>query len=148
MLIVAVIGDVVALVPVKEGILPEPVAARPIAVLLFVHVNVVPLTGPDTLVTGAITPAQYVWLPIELTVGVGLTVIVNADGVPIHPFAAGVAVIVAVIGDVVAFVVVNEGTLPEPLTVRPIAGLLLVHVNVVPLTGPDRFVTGVRTPAQ
>ena len=68
--------------------------------------------------------------------------------VPLHPFAAGVIVIVAVIGDVVALVVVNEGILFEPLAARPIAVLLLVHVNVVPLTGPDRFVTGARTPAQ
>jgi hypothetical protein len=57
-------------------------------------------------------------------------------------------VIVAVIGDVVALIAVNEGTLPEPLAARPIAVVLLVHVNVVPLTGPDRFVTGARTPAQ
>jgi hypothetical protein len=56
--IVAVIGDVVAFVAVNEGILPEPFAARPIAVLLFVHVNVVPLTGPDKIVTGADAPAQ------------------------------------------------------------------------------------------
>ena len=56
--------------------------------------------------------------------------------------------IVAVIGDVVALIAVNEGTLPEPLAARPIAVLLLVHVNVVPPTGPDRFVTGARTPAQ
>ena len=58
MLIVAVMGEVVALVPVNEGILPEPLAARPIAVLLLVQVNVVPLTGPDRFVTGARTPAQ------------------------------------------------------------------------------------------
>jgi hypothetical protein len=58
MLIVAVIGDVVALVAVNEGILPEPLAARPIAVLLFVQVNAVPLTGPDKVVNGASVPAQ------------------------------------------------------------------------------------------
>ena len=68
--------------------------------------------------------------------------------VPLHPFAAGVIVIVAVIGDVVALVAVNEGILFEPLAARPIAVLLLVQVNVVPLTGPDRFVTAARTPAQ
>jgi hypothetical protein len=33
--IVDVIGEVVAFVAVNEGILPEPLAARPIAVLLF-----------------------------------------------------------------------------------------------------------------
>jgi len=58
MLIVAVIGDVVPLVAVNEGILPEPLAARPIAVLLFVQVNAVPLTGPDKVVNGASVPAQ------------------------------------------------------------------------------------------
>ena len=49
---------------------------------------------------------------------------------------------VAVIGDVVVLVAVNDGTLPGPLAARPIAGLLLVHVNVVPETDPDKVVTG------
>jgi len=83
-----------------------------------------------------------------LTVGVGLTVIVNVDGVPVHPFAVGVTVIVLVIGEVVALVAVNDGILFEPLAARPIAGLLLIHVNVVPLTGPDKFVNGASIPAQ
>ena len=73
---------------------------------------------------------------------------VNVVGVPAQPFAAGVTVTVAVMGEVVALVGVNDGILFEPLAARPIAVLLLVQVNVVPLTGPDRFVTGVRTPAQ
>ena len=67
---------------------------------------------------------------------------------PVHPFAIGVTVIVALIGKIVAFVVVNEGTLPEPLAARPMAVLLFVQVNVVPLTGPDKFVTSAVTPAQ
>jgi hypothetical protein len=85
---------------------------------------------------------------IEFTVAVGLIVMVNVVGVPVHPFAVGVIVIVAVIGEVVAFVVVNEGTLPAPVAARPIAVLLLVHVNVVPLTGPDKIVAGAIWPAQ
>ena len=87
-------------------------------------------------------------MPIELTVAVGLTVIVNVEGVPIHPFAVGVIVIVAVIGEVVALVAVNAGMLPEPLAASPILVLLLVHVNVVPLTGPDKFVVDAICPAQ
>ena len=83
-----------------------------------------------------------------MTVDVGLTVTVKVIGVPVHPFAVGVTVIVAVIGEAVAFVAVNEGTLPEPLAASPIAMLLFVQVNVVPLTGPDTFVTGAVTPAQ
>ena len=55
---------------------------------------------------------------------------------------------VAVIAEVVALVAVNDGISPEPLVARPIAVLLLVHANVVPLTGPVRFVTGAGTPAQ
>ena len=58
MVMVAVIGAVVPLVAVKDGMSPEPLAARPIAVLLFVHANVVPLTGPAKDVTGAVAPLQ------------------------------------------------------------------------------------------
>jgi hypothetical protein len=85
---------------------------------------------------------------IEFTVAVGLIVMVNVVGVPVHPFAVGVIVIVAVIGEVVTFVAVNEGMLPEPPAASPIAVLLFVQVNVVPLTGPDKFVTGAPDPAQ
>ena len=73
---------------------------------------------------------------------------VNVVGVPVHPFAIGVTEIVAVISEVVAFVAVNEGTLPEPLAASPIAVLLFAQVNVVPLTGPDKFVKDAPTPAQ
>ena len=55
---VVVMGDVVELEVVNKGMLPEPLAARPIAELLFVHVNVVPATGPDKVVNGATTPLQ------------------------------------------------------------------------------------------
>ena len=65
-----------------------------------------------------------------------------------HPFAVGVTVIVAVIGEVVAFVAMNEGIFPVPLAARPIAVLLFVQVNVVPLTGPDKFVIDVVAAAQ
>jgi hypothetical protein len=66
----------------------------------------------------------------------------------VHPLAVGVIVIVAVIGDVVALVAVKDGILPEPLAARPIVALLFVHVNVVPLTGPDKFVIGATMPTQ
>ena len=73
---------------------------------------------------------------------------VNVVDVPVHPFAVGVTVIVAVIGEVVAFVAVKEGIFPVPLAARLIAVLLFVQVNVVPLTDPDKFVIGATTPAQ
>ena len=58
MVIVALIEDDVALVAVNDGIFPDPLAASPIAVLLFVHVNVVPETAPDRVVAGTVAPAQ------------------------------------------------------------------------------------------
>jgi hypothetical protein len=48
-IMVPVIGPFVPLVGVNAGILPVPPAARPIAGLLFVQVNVVPATGPEKL---------------------------------------------------------------------------------------------------
>jgi hypothetical protein len=60
MVIVAVIGAVVVFVAVNAGMLPDPLAARPMAVLLFVQVKVVPLTGPDNVVDAALPPLQYI----------------------------------------------------------------------------------------
>jgi hypothetical protein len=55
---VEVIGDVVEFDAAKDGIFPEPLAASPMAVLLFVQVNVVPLTGLDNVVNAVTVPAQ------------------------------------------------------------------------------------------
>ena len=65
-----------------------------------------------------------------------------------HPSAVGVTVIVEEIGELVALVAVNEGIFPVPLAARPIAVLLFVQVNVVPLTGPNKLVIGATAPAQ
>jgi hypothetical protein len=43
---VVVIGDAPLLIAVNEGTLPVPLAARPMLVLLLVHVNVVPTGAP------------------------------------------------------------------------------------------------------
>jgi hypothetical protein len=58
MVMVAEIGAVPVFVAVKADTLPEPEAARPIAVLLFVQVKVVPDTGPATVVAEALAPLQ------------------------------------------------------------------------------------------
>ena len=51
---------------------------------------------------------------------------------PTHKFGdVGVTVIVAVIGALVLFVAVNEGTEPEPDAAKPIAVFELVQENVV-----------------
>lgn len=75
--IVAVIGPAVALVAVKAGKPPVPLAASPIAVLEFVHVNVAPtgvLTNPFA---GTAAPAQYVKFASGVTTGGGFTVTVT-----------------------------------------------------------------------
>ena len=63
-------------------------------------------------------------------------------GVPGQLSAVGVTVIVALIGELVVLVAVNDGTLPEPLAASPMAVLLFVHVKVVPETEPDKVVAG------
>ena len=45
--IVAVTGAVPVLIAANEGIFPLPDAAKPIDVLLFVQLKVVPLTAPE-----------------------------------------------------------------------------------------------------
>lgn len=58
MVMVDEMGAVPLLAAVKAGIFPDPLAARPMAVLLFVQVKVVPLTGPLKVVAGTDTPLQ------------------------------------------------------------------------------------------
>lgn len=72
----AEIGIVIVFVAVNDGMLPVPLAASPIAVLLFVQVNVVPPTGPDKEVAATLAVLQYVWFATVVTVEVGFTVIV------------------------------------------------------------------------
>ena len=76
MVIVAVIGAVVLFVAVNDGMFPDPLAASPMAVLLFVQVNIVPLTGANKVVAVTLAPLQCVWFGTVVTVGVGLTVII------------------------------------------------------------------------
>ena len=55
-LIVAVIGLVVVVVAVKAGVFPEPLAANPMAVLLFVQLNVAPAGVLVKLLAGTVAP--------------------------------------------------------------------------------------------
>jgi hypothetical protein len=67
-------------------------------------------------------------LAVTGTVGKGFTVIVKIIGVPLHPFATGVTVIVDTMFVVPVFVTVNEPILPVPLAAKPIAVLSFVQV--------------------
>ena len=70
----------------------------------------------------------------------------NDVGEPVHPFALGVAVIVAVIGAAVVLVPAKLAMLPVPLAARPIAVLLFVHAYVVPVTAPANVTAVVFAP--
>ena len=52
---------------------------------------------------------------------------VKEMGVPVHPLAEGVTVIVAITGAVPVLVAVNAAMWPVPLPARPIDGVLLTH---------------------
>ena len=130
---VAVTGTLVVFVAVNAAILPAPLAAKPIEVVLFVQAYVV----PDTLNVLAKFTAfvvellQSVWLVTALTVGVGFTVIVKLSVAPWQPFAEGVTVIVPEIGVLVVFVAVNEETpvaFPALLSAKPIAEFVFTQV--------------------
>jgi len=64
-------------VAVKEGILPEPLAAIPIAGLLFVQLKIVPATGLENAVPGIVAPLHTKIFEGTVTVVVGFTVIVS-----------------------------------------------------------------------
>jgi hypothetical protein len=53
---------------------------------------------------------------------------VNVVDVPVHPLAAGVAMITAVTGALVVLVAVNAAILPVPVAERPIEVALFVQL--------------------
>jgi len=71
---VADIGVVPLFVAVNEGTFPDPLAARPMAVLEFVHVQVPPAGILAKLVAETVPLLQTVILAGTITVGVGSTV--------------------------------------------------------------------------
>ena len=73
---------------------------------------------------------------------------VNINAVPVQPFAEGITAIVATMGVVPVLVAVKDGmVVPLPLA-NPIAGMLFIHVNVVPATGPLKGIAKVVAPLQ
>ena len=139
---VTVTGELVVLVSVPE-ILPDPLAAMPIAlaVLLRVQVYVVPLTAPDKAIV-VIAPEQIVCDEgVATAVGVGLTSTVAVIAVPGQLFADGVIVKVTVIGALVVLVSEPEMS-PLPLAAMPVTVPVLfrVHAYVVPDTFPDKTI--------
>lgn len=95
---VAVTGLDAVLVIVKGLILPVPIGARLMKLLLLVQLYVAPLTAPVKFTAVVVAMWHSVWLDTGSTVGVGFTVIVNDVGVPGQPAFTGVTVMVAVTG--------------------------------------------------
>lgn len=75
--IVPEMGAFVVLVALNTGKAPVPDAPNPIAVLSFVHANVVPDTGPEKLIVEVFVLLQKLALFTGLTAAVGYTVMVN-----------------------------------------------------------------------
>lgn len=150
--IVAVTGAVPLLIAVKAGMLPAPLAARPMAVFEFVHVNTVPGTVPVGVTAVVIVLWHSAWSEMAATFGVGLTVIVKVVGVPeqisVPLVKRGVTVMVDVTGVVPLLTAVKAAMLPEPLAASPMLVLLLVHANVAPGTLPENVIAVVCVPAQ
>ncbi len=118
------------------------------AVLLLDHANVAPAGVLAKVVLGIVVPAHCTMGVIALTVGLGLTVIVNVVGAPVQPANVGVTEIVLVMAELVAFVAVNAGKFPVPLAPNPIAVLLFVQANVAPAGVLLNAVDGTATPGQ
>jgi len=115
-------------------ILPLPLAAKPIAVLEFVHEKVAPVGELVKLLMLIGTPGQTAILFICVTIGAGYTVIVKLMGVPGHPLSDGVTIIVPVIFAPVLFAGAFQlGIFPVPLVAKPIAALEFVHEKAAPV---------------
>ena len=146
--IVAVTAFEPALVPLNAAMFPVPLAPRPIEVLSFVQLKVVPLTEPEKTIAVVALLLQTTWLAGSVTVGVGLALIVNDCDGPVQPLAKGVTAKVAVTEVVPELIAVNAAIAPVPLEANPIAGRLLVQVYVVPVTVPLKLITEVEAPLQ
>ena len=71
---------------------------------------------------------------------------VNVSGVPGHPLAAGVTVIVAVMTVLLLFTAIKDGIFPFPLAAKPMAVLLFVQLNEVVATELVKLIGLVVTP--
>lgn len=116
---------------------PLPVAGIPVAVLLFVQLNVA--VGIEPVNSAAIgSPAQSTWVGTALTVGWRPILMLNVSGLPGQAPKAGCTTTTADWAFPVGDWVVNVKPAVVPLAARPMSGLLLVHAYCVPV-GPLKF---------
>ena len=115
------------LAAVKALMSPEPLAARPVVVLLFVQLKVVPAVPEKTIVLTEL-PAQTLISVGFITTGL-MTVIVKSIEVPTQLPAVGVTVICATLW-FATFAAAKDAMSPVPLAVRPMLVLSFVQLNV------------------
>jgi len=89
---------------------------------------VAPLVGLLKLVVVRDPPLHTVIFAGTLTVGVGFTVMLYVEGVPIQVLAVGVTSMVAVMGFALVLEALKPAMSPDPLAANPMAVLLLVQV--------------------
>ena len=90
-----------------------------------------PVGSDVNAVALTVLPAQIVRFEGIVTVGVGLTVMVNVVALPTHPAVlVPVTEIVATMFAVVEFAPVKDAILPVPLAASPIAVLEFVQAKV------------------
>ena len=103
---------------------------------------------PENTIAVVERPLQITWLATVLTAGVGFTVIENVLDAPLHVLDAGVTVINAVTGTLVALVAANEAMVPEPDAASPMDVVVFVQLYVVLATAPENVTAVVLTPLQ
>ena len=143
---VAVAGVIPGLFVTNARISPVPLAAKPIAGLLFVQLNAVPFTVPTKLISVVEEPSHSIWSLTGPTVGVGFTIILKVSAIPVHPFAEGVTVMVAVTVVSLVFVTVKIAMSPFPAAAKPIEGVSFVQEKEVPPTVSTKLITAVEAP--
>lgn len=146
--IVAVPADV----GVSAAILPEPLAAKPIEVLLFVDqlkVVLATLLGELKVIGLKLDPKQMVWLAPPETVGKGFTVIVKVCAGPAQEPKNGVTVMVAVTFELVLLVGLNAAIVPLPEPTKLMDVVVFVQLYVMPVEGElVKAIAGCTTPGQ
>ena len=112
------------------GILPEPLASIPIAILEFDQIKFAPDGVLEKFPMLIKVPGQTVIFEMLFATGVGCMVIVKVMGSPWQPLRVGVAVIVDTIGVLVELTAIHDGILLEPLATSPMLVFELVQVKV------------------
>ena len=135
-MIIPVMGILFRLEALKAGIEPLPVKGKPISVLEFDQLKVVPGTitfplavVPTKLMGKMVCVPQIVISATGATDGIGFTRIVNCIGVPEHPFVKGITVMSELSGILERLVEVKPAMDAVPLVLEiPIPVLELVQL--------------------